>query len=507
MPLQPPQVSTASGALFKWLLCRLGPEATTWIIVCFFVLGLTACSTCIPLQKPRVAVVLCMPAVLAPFLFLITSLQRLPEFTEVIFSCTLLPAVLQLCTFAVRRYHMRRELARMVDKIEGKLPAQLADSDGPILLVRSQWLLKHSRSGRRRQELEEGAFWSPGNAVRLLRERKVVVLSYRWLEADNPDPVLAPESSARGYHEQKLVDFLTTHPEFEAVFWDVLSLCQKPKGGNRNEVEEVLFKRGLEVMGNFYASPRTMVVQSTGLPSLHAGLKPYSRSGWCQFEQAMGMLSAAVGGARLERGIVDLATGSPPTETISFGDGAEISDFRGTFKAKFCPGASCPHLDARLKGNHKCATTDCPEHVTFTTGKDDKKTVFKLLDNFYGDLRKADRRATPCIVSLADSVYDHITPWRSGLAILLGLVLFAILAVTTGEILLSALEVIVLYVVLFAVCLYPSRQYQAANHCYCLPCCSTQSRRGKVKIAASPAVHECHRVSEVPVGVLQTQTL
>jgi len=155
----------------------------------------------------------------------------------------------------------------------------------------SRWLRPTGRRQRLEQD-DEDAFWPAGQgcpAVRLLREGKVAVLSYRWLEQVDPDPQITTDVDAltpvhelgRGYHERALVGFLEMHPNFEAVFWDVLSLCQHPPGGRRNDDEEAMFHGGLEVMGSLYASPNTMVVQSTQLPPSHASLKPYALSGWC----------------------------------------------------------------------------------------------------------------------------------------------------------------------------------------------------------------------------------
>jgi len=468
-----------------------------------------------------------MPAIVVPFVFLRASSQRFPGFTWVIFTGTLMPAFILLVAFFCRRLLMLRALEKATAAIEGRLPERL--ENGSILLIKSQWLKQHSRDGRWRQRLaqdDKDAFWPAGRgcpAVRLLREGKVAVLSYRWLEQVDPDPQITTDVDAltpvhelgRGYHERALVGFLEMHPNFEAVFWDVLSLCQHPPGGRRNDDEEAKFRGGLEVMGSLYASPNTMVVQSTQLPPSHASLKPFALSGWCQFEEAMGSLSAAVGGARLERRIVNLATGAPPTLRVSFGDATApagaFGDFPHAFKERFSPCTpSCADNGAVAGGEGvggKGAPRSWPSHVTFTNGNEkDREKVFQLLDAFYADLVEADRRLTPCLVRLADRVYSGMTPPKICAAALVALILFLALMLATGELLGVALEVMAMILLLFIVCVYPSRQFQAANHCGCPSvgrCCTPRARKVKVGMSM-PSQHRptpSHDRVEHPSGI------
>ena len=63
--------------------------------------------------------------------------------------------------------------------IEGNLPDRL--QDGSLLLLRVEWLLAQPSDWilKRRQDMPEEAFWSPADALRLLKESKVAALSYR----------------------------------------------------------------------------------------------------------------------------------------------------------------------------------------------------------------------------------------------------------------------------------------------------------------------------------------
>eukprot|EP00820_Chromera_velia_P012626 Cvel_23380.t1-p1 / transcript=Cvel_23380.t1 / gene=Cvel_23380 / organism=Chromera_velia_CCMP2878 / gene_product=hypothetical protein / transcript_product=hypothetical protein / location=Cvel_scaffold2402:16583-18163(-) / protein_length=527 / sequence_SO=supercontig / SO=protein_coding / is_pseudo=false len=89
----------------------------------------------------------------------------------------------------------------------------------------------------------------------------VVCLSFAWLAKDHPDP--------DGFHLEKLCEGLSRHwwargerAKRVAVFWDYLSLYQKP----RSSEEDVLFKEALSCLDLLYSSPHTRVFRSTGVP-------------------------------------------------------------------------------------------------------------------------------------------------------------------------------------------------------------------------------------------------
>ena len=79
-----------------------------------------------------------------------------------------------------------------------------------------------------------------------------------------------------------------------ALFMDFLSCPQKDGQGQRTAAENTVFGKGLDVMGSFYASPRTQVLQHKRLPpGFDPSLPTYDQSGWCNFEQAVARLGQA----------------------------------------------------------------------------------------------------------------------------------------------------------------------------------------------------------------------
>jgi hypothetical protein len=88
-----------------------------------------------------------------------------------------------------RREEFIREIEGGTDGLESLI------GGGSILLLSSNWLLSRPSGWilSRRQDLPPEAFVSPNQAVTLLRKRRVVVLSYKWLargprEEHHPDP-------------------------------------------------------------------------------------------------------------------------------------------------------------------------------------------------------------------------------------------------------------------------------------------------------------------------------
>eukprot|EP00966_Prymnesium_polylepis_P075098 1741880-Prymnesium_polylepis.2 len=112
---------------------------------------------------------------------------------------------------------------------------------GDVRLVRVAWLRAQPDSYRlqRRQDLEGGkALLTPDEAVALVRKgtRGVGVASHGWLSAGAPDPA--------GARIKVLRRALRELPYIEAVFFDFMSLFQKP----RDEAQEAAFGRALKVV-------------------------------------------------------------------------------------------------------------------------------------------------------------------------------------------------------------------------------------------------------------------
>ena len=245
-------------------------------------------------------------------------------------------------------FHCHKSIQRYREKlalIEGDLPTRL--KDGSLRLLRVEWLLEQPRDwvlqrrqvmlrrkeekGKEEEEDEEkgyeGAFWSPADALRLLKEGRVAALSYRWLGATQNDPDRFHLNAVLDYYGEKSSQRVKRHP---AILIDFASLPQvepdsitddKPWGTRKKKDEEV-FKKGLAVMSNMYASPRVLVLQHKRMPpnleaelDKHGGvppddrpdLRPYAgehcRSGWCTSETACTLLLTEGGGHAYELGI------------------------------------------------------------------------------------------------------------------------------------------------------------------------------------------------------------
>ena len=113
---------------------------------------------------------------------------------------------------------------------------------------------------RRKQEMPEEAFLSPEEAARVFgnSKRQVLVLSYGWLLATEPDP--------RGERLALIRRYLATLPDAAecGFFMDQVCLPQPP----RTKVEDKVFFKGLDGMGKLYASVTgTTVIQIKSVPS------------------------------------------------------------------------------------------------------------------------------------------------------------------------------------------------------------------------------------------------
>ena len=155
----------------------------------------------------------------------------------------------------------------------------------------------------------------------------MAALSYRWLGRTQNDPnrftlnnVL--EYFGEGNHAKRhtaiMIDFASL-PQVEPS-----SVTDASPWGSRTEGDdEAIFKKGLAVMSNMYASPRVLVLQQTRMPpELEAelasfggvppdnhprDLRPYAgehcRSGWCTAEAGCVLLLTEGGGHAYELGV------------------------------------------------------------------------------------------------------------------------------------------------------------------------------------------------------------
>ena len=144
--------------------------------------------------------------------------------------------------------------------------------DGTIRLLSCRWLLEDAEGAlrphnphsglpvlRRKQEMPEEAFLPPEEAARVFDngKRQVLVLSYGWLLATEPDP--------RGERLALIRRFLATLPDAAecGFFMDQVCLPQPP----RTKEEDKVFFKGLGSMGKMYASVTgTTIVQIKSVP-------------------------------------------------------------------------------------------------------------------------------------------------------------------------------------------------------------------------------------------------
>lgn len=107
-----------------------------------------------------------------------------------------------------------------------------------------------------------------------------LVVSHYWHEKEHPDPGCK--------HLHRLVEWLgSENPRlqkpfqqcFDSLFWDWLSLPQKP----RRPQEQRAFGLALKNMQVLYASSQSFVVRLDYAPAV-SEIHPYAQRGWCYFE-------------------------------------------------------------------------------------------------------------------------------------------------------------------------------------------------------------------------------
>ena len=132
-------------------------------------------------------------------------------------------AMLPCMALAWRRKVLKdiQDIRARIETIEGDLPLRLAD--GSLRLLRVAWLLQQPADWilQRRQDLPDEAFWSPADAVRLLREGKVAALSYRWIEQLHSDP--------NRFHLDQVLEYFCSGSNARAHTALMIDFCSLPQ--------------------------------------------------------------------------------------------------------------------------------------------------------------------------------------------------------------------------------------------------------------------------------------
>ena len=154
---------------------------------------------------------------------------------------------------------------KFLKELDHRLKSNLEDSS--IRLIRSDFLRSNYLSHiERRQSLEareragESIFLPAREAVQLLSKssRAIAVFTYGWTTPDDPDVTGEYLASVQRFLRSELGTPIV------AVFWDFLSLPQKP----RSPEEAEQFADALDCMGDLYASALgTMVMRHRTIPA------------------------------------------------------------------------------------------------------------------------------------------------------------------------------------------------------------------------------------------------
>jgi len=182
---------------------------------------------------------------------------------------------------------------------------EMALQEGDTILIKGSWLLRQCATGRplpKRQELPPEAAWAPDELIPKVQSGtvKIVAISYCWLTALHPDPdgnqlrkigrVIEQQLQRTKYEDDYKIDDL-------AMFWDWLSLYQKP----RSDAEDTIFKRALPNMGLWYAHQMVIKWLLTIVP---ADVRAYNDRGWPTFERSVSGLIVGHHGV-LDLGLFD----------------------------------------------------------------------------------------------------------------------------------------------------------------------------------------------------------
>ncbi|EOD11539.1 hypothetical protein EMIHUDRAFT_214352 [Emiliania huxleyi CCMP1516] len=249
-----------------------------------------------------------------------------PEVLILLLSLVLL--LVHFCLAPLNYLHHCKRLRARIAAIEGDLPERLAD--GSLRLLRVAWLLERPTDWvlPRQQDLPKEAFWAPANATLLLADEKVAALSYKWQGPFNSSKGGGDQPDGSRFHLNEVLSYYREGRHAEerpALMWDFAAIPQHDPitGAKRTAAETDVFKKGLGVMSNAYASPRVLVLQHRRIPhhlerelnEIYDGappddrldLIPYAgakcRSGWCTSETACALLMTEGGGHAYELGV------------------------------------------------------------------------------------------------------------------------------------------------------------------------------------------------------------
>uniref|UniRef100_A0A0G4FSN5 Uncharacterized protein n=1 Tax=Chromera velia CCMP2878 TaxID=1169474 RepID=A0A0G4FSN5_9ALVE len=240
---------------------------------------------------------------------------------------------------------------------------------GVIALVRGA-MLKKLKSITRRQDLppkallqrkkallascdpDENHFFGPSYHV-----ERILAMSYGWHSKEHPDPT---GSILRSLQQLPGITDPTTHCDSRVfLFWDFASLHQHP----RTEEESACFKKGLASLGMLYgnSSFRVQFLRYTEVANLPqvTNTAGYHERGWTNFESR---LAAARTGGRME--------------------GIHMTKQIGEIPANFATFPLAPKEFAKMM-EEKDADGDFI--VKFTNGKEDRKVVVQLYEDFLLD--------------------------------------------------------------------------------------------------------------------------
>jgi len=337
----------------------------------------------------------------------------------------ILLAVLVLCFGLHTRRMTLISFRKRIHAIEGDLAGRLGD--GSLLLLRVAWLLERPADWvlQRQQDLPAEAFWSPADAVCLLEREKVAALSYKWQGPFNSSEGGGDHPDGSRFHLDAVLAYFRVGKHAQqrpALMWDFCSVPQHHPitGEKRNEAETSIFRSGLSVMTNAYASPRVLVLQHRRiLPELELELesfggKPpidrldlipyegrYCRSGWCTSESACALLMTAGGGHAYELGVGN---------------------------ARVAPGQlpSVEHMEALFH-----------DETTRFVGKADRDAVGAAYLKLRRDLEAYDEAHSPAIVHFADTLMTGQTHGDDGL---LRVIFYVFLLVPTSWIILTIVK-------------------------------------------------------------------
>merc|ERR1712216_1067852 len=110
----------------------------------------------------------------------------------------------------------------------------------------------------------------------LVDRDKFAVISHGWLARGHPDPFAQRRPDVRAI-------VILAERFFEAIFWDYLSLLQRP----RTDAEEDHFRISLSSMHVVFSCSKWAVYRLLTIPDSSTNITPYLARGWCFFESGV----------------------------------------------------------------------------------------------------------------------------------------------------------------------------------------------------------------------------